>query len=532
MEKRSGTLILEENVVTKEQAQASLAQKSKEKQVSEEEFKRLQGQFEIGDILNQITIRKEAFILARNSKIEKEYTFDQKLGSGTFGEVYRVYHKITGDMRAVKRIPKNKIVRYDQFYNEVISLKTLDHQNIVKLFEIYESEQDVFLVQEMCEGGELFDMIIKKESLSEQEAANIFNQMLNSIIYCHTNAICHRDLKPENFMFESAEPDAKLKLIDFGLSRSFYKIEQSGFGKVIKMKTKAGTAFFMAPEVIRGEYTTTCDIWSIGVVLYIMISGFPPFFGNNEHEILDNILALNYDFEDEVWKNVSEDCKDLIKNLLVPENERLTTDQIKAHPWLKTFLNSEEKGYKIPKEMLDRLYNFQFHKNLKKTVLAYMASRAKDVEIKQQAQVFEKMDSDNNGYINFEELKQGFNGSLSEEELKTLLKSIDIDHNGAINYIEFIAATLDKDVYQDPQKIKDAFSILDKDSDGMIDAKELQNVLQGDNGEMMNTEVFQKALDEVDMNGDGKISYKEFERMLSVYGDTCTESNDADQDDL
>lgn len=153
-------------------------------------------------------------------------------------------------------------------------------------------------------------------------------------MYCHTNGIVHRDLKPENFMFESDKKDSRLKLIDFGLSRSFYKFEKKGMGKVIRMKTKAGTAFFMAPEVIIQNYTKECDLWSIGVILYVMLSGYPPFFGNNEREILENVLAGKYDFDDEVWNSISDEAKDLIGKLLVPESERLRANDIKKHPWL------------------------------------------------------------------------------------------------------------------------------------------------------------------------------------------------------
>ena len=157
---------------------------------------------------------------------------------------------------------------------------------LVKLYEIYEDTESVHLVMEFLAGGELFDYITQQESLNEQKAASIVKQIIHSVLYCHKNAICHRDLKPENFMFVSKDKGANLKLIDFGLARSFYAIDEKGIGDYVRMQTQAGTAYFMAPEVIEGNYNNGCDMWAVGTIIYIILSGYPPFDGDSEEEIL------------------------------------------------------------------------------------------------------------------------------------------------------------------------------------------------------------------------------------------------------
>lgn len=166
---------------------------------------------------------------------------NKPVGQGSFGVVYRAKEKNTGIVRAIKQVLNETIMNYDGFMNEVAALKTLDHPNIIKLFEVYEDSKCVYLVQEFCEGGELFDYIAEREHLSENEAARVFHQITSSILYCHKNCICHRDLKPDNFMLSTKEKDSLIKLIDFGLSRSFFKYHEKGKGEVLRMETRAGT---------------------------------------------------------------------------------------------------------------------------------------------------------------------------------------------------------------------------------------------------------------------------------------------------
>ena len=230
----------------------------------------------------------------------------------------------TGVKRAVKVIERKKIKNFNRFYNEVNALKTLDHPNIIKLFEIYEDDTHVYLVQELCTGGELFDFIVDQEFLTEDLAAKVFNQIIQAILYCHKNRIWHRDLKPENFMLKSKDGELWVKLIDFGLSWSFMVFGATGKEKLKRMTTKAGTLFFMAPEVLTMNYTNKWDIWSAGVILYIMLWGYPPFASEDDAETIELIRKGEFEFDEEAWGEISDDAKDLISQILQSETDRIS----------------------------------------------------------------------------------------------------------------------------------------------------------------------------------------------------------------
>lgn len=173
-------------------------------------------------------IKKDQFVLQKTSDIFWDYEFEDKnaIGQGTFGRVFKAKEISSGDIRAIKQIPKANIVDQEQFFNEINSLKQLDHPNVVKLIEIYDCDENIFLVMEYCSGGELFDKIFDDGAFNEIKACELFKQMVEAVNYCHANRICHRDLKPENFIFSDPGPDATLKLIDFGLSKQFYRLAE------------------------------------------------------------------------------------------------------------------------------------------------------------------------------------------------------------------------------------------------------------------------------------------------------------------
>jgi calcium-dependent protein kinase len=214
-------------------------------------------EFDLRDFMNQIIIKKENFVFERSGDISEDYDIHPKiLGEGTFGYVRKATEKETKQIRAIKTIPKYKIKNYSRFVNEVYSLKTLDHPNIIKIFEFYESDEEVHLIMEYCSGGELFEYLLNQKVLNERKTAKLFEQIVRAVFYCHKNAICHRDLKPENFIFDSEDENANLKLIDFGLACSYFRLNENGIGAYHRMKSQVGTAYFMAPEVIREDYSS------------------------------------------------------------------------------------------------------------------------------------------------------------------------------------------------------------------------------------------------------------------------------------
>ena len=227
-----------------------------------------------------LKINKADFILVNQGKFRDYYQLGQVLGTGAFGEVRKCVSRTSKLIRAVKIIKKESMSKEEEesFKQEMATLKKLDHPNILKLYEVFEDSKKYFLVTEYCKGGELFEEIVNKITFSEHEAAGIVKQVLQGVSYCHNIGIVHRDLKPENILVDK-EQGGILKIIDFGTSAEYDK--QDG----AKLSTIHGTSYYIAPEVLKKKYNEKCDVWSIGVILYILLSGKPPFDGKSDNEI-------------------------------------------------------------------------------------------------------------------------------------------------------------------------------------------------------------------------------------------------------
>ena len=217
---------------------------------------------------------KEEFVGKVEGKITDKYDIIKEIGSGGFSRCLLVKNKITNQSFACKELQKKSVSDYEGLMREVNLMIQLDHPNIIKLYEYYEDEKKIYLIMELCTGGELFDTIIQNTEngiqFTEKEAANIFKQMMSAINYCHKNGIVHRDLKPENLLLLNKNKDSPIKVIDFGMSKRFDNEKY--------MNEKVGTAYYISPEVLKGKYDEKCDIWSAGVILYIIICGWLSLF--------------------------------------------------------------------------------------------------------------------------------------------------------------------------------------------------------------------------------------------------------------
>jgi len=261
--------------------------------------------------------------------IESHYDFGKQLGSGAFSIVREGVNKKTKQKVAIKIIKKETVEGDDikLLRREVHNLKTLDHPHILKLFEVYESKNEFFLVMELVEGKELFDKIVERGQYSEKDTSNITRQIISAIDYLHSKGIAHRDLKPENLLSVGTGDHEIIKVADFGLSKNFGDE---------KMMTSCGSPGYVAPEVLECEtYDKAVDMWSIGVILYILLVGYPPFYADNDPALFKKIMACDYDFG-EGWDVISSVARDLVKNLLVKDpKKRLTAAQALNHPFIK-----------------------------------------------------------------------------------------------------------------------------------------------------------------------------------------------------
>ncbi|NXF86900.1 KCC1G kinase, partial [Eubucco bourcierii] len=263
----------------------------------------------------------------QTSNIRKTFIFMEALGSGAFSEVFLVKQRSTGKLFALKCIKKSPLTRDSSLENEIAVLKKIKHENIVTLEDIYESTTHFYLVMQLVSGGELFDRILERGVYTEKDASVVIHQVLTAVKYLHENGIVHRDLKPENLLYLTPEDNSKIMITDFGLS----KMEQNGI-----MSTACGTPGYVAPEVLAQKpYSKAVDCWSIGVITYILLCGYPPFYEETESKLFEKIKEGYYEFESPFWDDISESAKDFIRHLLEKNpTARFTCEEALRHPWI------------------------------------------------------------------------------------------------------------------------------------------------------------------------------------------------------
>ena len=448
---------------------------------------------------------KEEFIGKVEGKITDKYDVIKEIGSGGYSRCLLVKNKLTNQSFACKELVKKNVSDYEGLMREVNLMIKLDHPNIIKLYEYYEDEKKIYLIMELCTGGELFDKIIenteKGKQFTEKQAANIFKQMMSAVNYCHKNGIVHRDLKPENLLYFDKSENSPIKVIDFGMSKRF------DHNKL--MSEKVGTAYYISPEVIKGKYDEKCDIWSAGVILYILICGYPCFNGEDDREILIAIQKGKIRFPSPEWDDVSDDVKNLILRMCCPPEKRLNAEEVLNESWVKDNALDSSKNT-IPKN-INGFKEYARSNKFRKAVLTYIASRLSEKEIKTIKEIFQRIDTDNDGKLTLEEMKKAFSsGDLKMEFNEDIFKQIDTDKSGKIEYTEFISASLDKNIYMNEQKLRDAFNLFDTDKNGKISASEIERVLKLG----INSKEIEDIMVKNDINKDGEIDFKEFMTMM------------------
>ena len=461
----------------------------------------------------EIAIKKENLISHKTSNISKEYTLGKILGSGAFGQVRLGVHKATKQVRAIKVQKKSK-VNMDDFITEISILSKLTHPSIMQIYEIFEDNTNLYIVSEYCKGGELFDILSKKGSFSEREACAIMYQILSAICYAHQNGIVHRDLKPENILMENkTKNDFSLKIIDWGSAAQKTKAE--------RLHSTDGTSYYMAPEVLQGDYDEKCDVWSCGVILYILLCGYAPFYGNTDEDISKQVLKGEYDFPKEEWDKVSKEAKTLVKKMIEKNPyKRITALEALQDVWFKN--NKEKaKGDKVlAKNVLSNMKKFKRNSQLEKATISFIINQLvlKD-ERKDLERQFKEWDTNGDGVLSKEEIIKGYKktyGKVDENEIENMIASVDLDGNGVIDYNEFLSCAINKDKILKNENLELCFKAFDTDNSGSISLDEIGALFKrGKNDEDL--EAYKKIMKEADKNGDGEISLIEFKNLMKKF---------------
>lgn len=449
--------------------------------------------------------------------IAKRYALDKlEIGIGCYGKVFVAKDREFADRTvAVKRVTKTMdIEANEQFYEEVKIMKALDHPNICKLLGTFEQGRHFFFIMEYCSGGELFDHIVKQGHIDEAKSADIVGQVTSALYYAHGRSIAHRDLKPENVVFFTDDPtDNLVKLIDWGLGISF----ASG-----RMQAAVGSRLYAAPEVTSSRnvkaYTSACDLWSLGVLTYVMLCGKPPFSGSGEQRF-EQAMQEKYDMSGSIWDAVSDNAKDFVTGLIKTDpKERLPIDIAAMHPWLCTKHLARDNSVDL--QVLTNIREFADQSICAAVCVTAVAKHLNHQGLRDIHEVFRRLDRNGDGVLSLDEIKIGFRDifgadSKQYKEVEKAFGSMDIDHSGFIDYTEFCAAGLGEQASQQEDAIWAAFKAFDYDNTGRISQEELRTVLQNaDVNHAWTPWVCEAAVQEFiqkfDEDGDGYIEFDEF----------------------
>ena len=462
--------------------------------------------------LKSVKIKPGNFVKENLKNFYEIYSLEYPpLGSGAWGEVRRCVHKVTGEIRVAKIVKKldmpEEYIKSRVAINEAMVLKKLDHPNLPRIFEFFEDESSYYIVIEYLKGGDLFDKIVDSKKFSEVQVATIMNQLLMAVNHLHSKGIVHRDIKPENIMMIDNDT-LDIKLADFDTATVF---------KGANIKQMLGTPLYMAPEVIKGRYDEKCDLWSCGIIFYILLRGSPPYNGSDE-EIFDILKSVNIKFDDPYWSTVSPSALDLLQRLLEPnKKDRLSAAEACSHEWFDQTSQNQVSEIDF-EQVIQNIKNFNSENKIKEAVHTFIISKIVDQNLfKNELSLFKNLDKDKDGTISKDELKAMMmkNGMTEEEATANsdlILEKVDVDQSGALDYTEFLRAAVSRNKYLTRENIVKAFEMFDQDRSGSIEVEEIKHWLGEDR--IATQELVRELLRPIDGNEDGKINLDEFENYM------------------
>ena len=418
----------------------------------------------------------------------------------------RCRHKRTGITYIAKLITKKALTGFQiapaALQRELVALKALNHPNLAQISEIYEDPHQFIIVQNSYQGGPILEQITAIRDYSEAKVASLVKQLISAVTYCHKHRVMHRDLSPETVILDPLSTPLSLKITDFGVL-SFIDVHKSLSGRF-------GTVYYCAPEVFSGVYDERCDLWSCGIIMHVLLMGYPPFHGLSDRETQVSIEEEIIDFHDPKYGNVSESAKNLLHRLLIKApSHRMTGEEAITHQWFSELV----AGGALDAEVVQRMMRFKGECQLKDALFTFICNHMlTEEDIKALREAFIALDRNGDGKLSREELIAGMQGStpfgVSDLSINMLFDHIDKDHSGFIDYSEFLRSALAEEKLTRKDVLRNAFKIIDKDGNGFISKQEIACLLDE------NSQNWAEIIKEADKNGDGRIDMMEFEALL------------------
>ena len=468
-----------------------------------------------------IPVSQELLVIQQKGNPSDKYIRGKKLGSGTFGIVYEAKNILFNNIVAMKVIKKEKSMNNLLIKNEIDILKKLSHPNIVRIYEFYESKNNFYLINEYCDGGELYNYI-NKSTLNEQQLSVLFYQVFSGLCYLHENNILHRDMKPENILISKKEKDLYndeeyfwIQIIDFGTAKIFEHDK--------KLKSIVGSAYYIAPEVLNQDYNEKCDTWSVGVILYMFITGRAPFGGQSNKEIINAIKTQTLDINNEKLLKASPEVRDLIIGLLKNDtNERLSAKQALNHIWFTKFNGRKLFGNFRDEDIqmyIDNLFNYSFHSKIQQLVIAFLVHNLPTTDSSRNIlKLYRYFNESGDCKLAKEELIKGLSKYRDKVEVikkvENLFILLDSDNNGFIEYEEFLRACIDKKEILTEEYLKYAFNFLDKENKGILTAEQIYKTFLEKENKLFEIAI-SKDINDVDIDGDGNVNFEEFKILMT-----------------
>jgi calcium-dependent protein kinase len=390
-----------------------------------------------------------------------------------------------------------------ELMNEIAILQRLDHPHIVKAMETYDYKDRLYVLLELCSGGDLYT----RDPYTEIQACSIVHDILDAVYYMHGRGITHRDLKFENIMFSSPNSDA-VKVIDFGLSKKYSQEEH--------LHETVGTVYTMAPEVLKGDYDNKCDVWSMGVIAFMLLSSSLPFYGKTRQQVVRKVLHGKYGFKGHRWKPISSEAKEFVMDCLVSNaSRRKSAAQMLKHPFILKNIDQDrigEVGFALMDSVAATIQTFAEYERVKKLALLVVAHKSTEEEIGFLRKVFNSFDENLDGEVSLPEFKEGLRAyHYEEEDLERMFVAMDLDGTGRVHYSEFLAATIEAHGGLSEERLAEAFDRLDSDDSGYITQQNILDFL----GDSISAEYAQGIISEADIYHDDRISYEEFLALWS-----------------